>query len=438
MSTESSLSRNAQKRALRRIQKKEAKEAAVSQLLLETKRRDCSSCNTTVNVSSCNSSTVLGGGGKASRARRARNGESAVGTCADHRPSGGAPVGVLPQHEEIVMALERCETRARLRFRPSMHHRKIVPTDNHGSMEEPTRSYAETSEFFGVNSGDEWSFTEQSLRSFSSSHFPEAVAIESFASVLTLDLSRNELWDLPDDLSSLRSLQKLDISRNWFRSLPASISHFSRTLQSLHASHNMLRPSCASLKLDMLRDFPKLVFLDISCNQKCGRQSLRDLCHQYLPRVTLEITINYPPVPGSFVGSSAAERDATLLRSQLEPWSTTALRRRLVADFGDDITPPDKVPRSDVMERLLAKYAEEDGRVDVFVDGTLVAEKNRCQLLAALREWSRSAVGGNQERTSINASNYMILSSPAEFDVGSQKAAKAAAKLKLHKTIWEL
>ena len=30
------------------------------------------------------------------------------------------------------------------------------------------------------------------------------------------------------------------------------------------------------------------------------------------------------------------------LRSQLEPWGTTALRRRLVADFGEPPTDPDK------------------------------------------------------------------------------------------------
>ena len=444
VSSASLSSRNAQKRAARRQQKKKVKEAAVNELLLETKRLDCSSSDDII-VNRCNAMQLLpvggvdiSGGGKASRARRARNGESVVGTCADHRPSGGAPVGILAQHEAIVRALEFCETRARLRFRPSMHQRKIVPTDNHGSMEVP-RSRADATESINLNVGEEWSLTEQSLRSFSLSLFPSA-ALQSLGSLISLDLSRNELWDLPENLAPLSALQKLDISRNWFRTLPKSIVHLQLSLQSLDASHNMLRPTRASLQLDALRDFPKLVLLDISCNQKCGRQSLRDLCQQLLPRTTLEMTINFPPPPGSFVGGSAAERDATLLRSQLEPWSTTALRRRLVADFGDEISPPDTVPRATVMERLLAKYAEEgeDGRVNVHVDGTLVAEECRCQLLTALRAWSRSAVGGNRERTSINASNYMILASPTDFHVGSQKAAKAAAKLKLHMGIWEL
>jgi hypothetical protein len=40
---------------------------------------------------------------------------------------------------------------------------------------------------------------------------------------------------------------------------------------------------------------------------------------------------------------------ATLLRSQLEPWSTLVLRRRLVADFGQSPTDPETVLRAEVM-----------------------------------------------------------------------------------------
>jgi len=77
--------------------------------------------------------------------------------------------------------------------------------------------------------------------------------------------------------------------------------------------------------------------LDLRFNQKCGHQKLLDkLRRVLLPTVDVRITISFPPPKGAFVGGSAAERDPTLLRSQLEPWPTTALRRRLVADFGEE------------------------------------------------------------------------------------------------------
>ena len=402
----------------------------MTELLLDKTFRDSDDVCSDAMKHDTSKHSTLNSGGKASRARRVRNGEIAVGSFADHRPSGGAPVDILPQHKDIVILLEQFETRARLRARPAMRQRKVVPTDNHGSMEVPRqRSVVD------VSSHHEFSWTEHNLRSLSMSQLANEV---SLASLLSLDLSRNELWDLPDDINGLVNLQTLDLSRNWFRCLPKSISHLSRTLRSLYASHNMLRPSRASLQMDLWKEFTHLTLLDISCNQKCGRQSLRTTFQNEIPHVTVSMTINYPPLPGSFVGTSAAERDATLLRSQLEPWSTTALRRRLVADFGDDVSLPEHVPRSQVMERLLQKYEEEDSRIHVQVDGTLVAEEIRSQLLNALQAWSQTAVGANRERTSIHASNYMILLSPANFHVGSQKAAKAAAKLKLHKTLWDL
>jgi hypothetical protein len=40
------------------------------------------------------------------------------------------------------------------------------------------------------------------------------------------------------------------------------------------------------------------------------------------------------------IGASAATRDPNLLRSQLEPWGTVNLRRRLVRDFGEAPTHP--------------------------------------------------------------------------------------------------
>jgi hypothetical protein len=445
------ISKNAQKRAARKQGQKEKKDAKLARLLVSRQREEeeeAATSNGAPPVSTQTSKNNNPSGGKACRARRARNGETDVGNCDDHRPSGGAPLvsAVKNEHISIVLALEQRETIARVKFRPELKERKVVPTDNHGSMEVQLRQPTNNAQSHSIStitleSGIQvpaCSLSERNLRSFSISLVP---ITETFplGSLVCLDLCRNELWDLPDDLSALVNLSKLDLSRNWFRDLPQSIAQL-RRLKSLHASHNMLRASRPSLRLEILKGLPLLEFLDISFNQKCGKQTLADLLHSELPRVDLNITISFPPPQGAFVGGSAAERDATLLRSQLEPWSTTALRRRLVADFGDEVSPPE-VPRAAVMERLLQLYQteEENGkRVAVHVDGRLVDEGTRDQLLVALRAWVGDAVGGNQERTSIKAKNYMILASPAEYMIGSKKAAKAAAKLQTHKTIWDL
>ena len=69
--------------------------------------------------------------------------------------------------------------------------------------------------------------------------------------------------------------------------------------------------------------------------------------------------------------STPADRDATLLRSQLEPLSTPQLRRRLEFDFGVPMD-PETTDREAVMVRLLEAYAADiagdsggdDGRVE--------------------------------------------------------------------------
>lgn len=57
------------------------------------------------------------------------------------------------------------------------------------------------------------------------------------------------------------------------------------------------------------------------------------------------------------MGLNASTRDATLLRSQLEPFSTTQLQLRLIKDFGQNIT--DIWERAEVMKKILNCYLEE-------------------------------------------------------------------------------
>ena len=152
------------------------------------------------------------------------------------------------------------------------------------------------------------------------------------------------------------------------------------------------------------------------------------------------MTISFPPPEGAFVGGSAAERDPSLLRSQLETWPTTALRRRLVADFGEEPSSPETFTRADVMDRLLDLYnKEENERTVVRVEGTPVNQNLLRDLRVALAEWSDGWKDGNQERVSINAENYMILTSPASWsELGQKKKAKAEGKLEKHRAVWEL
>ena len=286
--------------------------------------------------------------------------------------------------------------------------------------------------------------------------------------ILHLNLSRNELWDISAEafapLSS--TLITLDISRNWFEALPEAIGSLHH-LKELRASHNLLKPNATnSLRLDTLANMKQLEVIDIRFNQKCGNQSLLELIQSTLnDNVIVKMTVTYPPAIHTFdtyndrVGASPAVGDATLLRSQLEPWSTMAQRRRLVSDFGQEFTPDgrswadDGVTRGQVMNRLLACYQEEasdkqnqltcdrddNGRLIVHVSGQKLDEILCNKLLHALKEvWASSSTTCNRERPSICADNYMILCSPSIFDPTSQKAAKAAGKLKRHQALWDI
>ena len=150
---------------------------------------------------------------------------------------------------------------------------------------------------------------------------------------------------------------------------------------------------------------------------------------------------------GVYEGASPAARDATRLRSQLEPWPTAVLRARLAGEFGDaeaagadgGAQPP--LGRAAVMARLLAAYAAAAPtrpRRALRVAGAPVRPALLAQLLAALREWDAVAVPTNT-RPSIAAAHYMILRSPAEFGGKDSKNARAAAaKLQQHRALWEL
>jgi hypothetical protein len=152
----------------------------------------------------------------------------------------------------------------------------------------------------------------------------------------------------------------------------------------------------------------------------------------------------------NLVGGRPSDRDATLLRSQLEPWPTSNLRTRLAHEFGEDHAGLDLVPRGEIMRRLLHHY-ETRPRTMIRVSGTPVDPALCDLLLQELRAWSDEHKINT--RPSIHAESYMILRSPLEFappnktitttnntTTGecSRKARVAAKKLRHYQRLWDL
>ena len=237
------------------------------------------------------------------------------------------PFSLAESYADVVLALDEVETRVRMVALPSMDRRGLFLEAAHDKAASPVLSHDDSTACL-CNCG---------LRNFELSMLasPERQGV-ALSQIVSLDLSCNELMELPG-LEAMPQLEALDLSRNWFKMLPPQVGTL-RRLVSLNASRNFLRPNAESLQLAPLKALPALRLLDLSFNQKCGKEELRDRLRAELPLVDeLKITVSLElrAAPGAFVGASAAERDPGVLRSQLEPLGTIALRRRLVCDFGN-------------------------------------------------------------------------------------------------------
>lgn len=324
----------------------------------------------------------------------------------------------------------------------------------------------------------------------------------SFDILISLDVSHNELTDLPG-LSKLKNLRVLALNRNWFNTLPSEIGVLNH-LETLLAARNFLKPNDQSLRLETLKtSCPNLSILDLRYNQKCCRPLHRDRVQDaLLPlKPTIIMTLWEEDVHGNstsknenkinkncnnYVGSSAAQRNPILLRSQLEPLGTVALRKRLVCDFGKEPTDPAKVDRAVVMRNLLKAYYDEglayfqesklnscngDDKSNatensIFDYDTLVGNRKALQLYGSpvpeeklqtlrieLKKWTAHTglVNKNRERPSIHASNYMILRKPIPIsdasisgsgDGGSikplsRRALRKIQKRERYRSLWE-
>ena len=176
--------------------------------------------------------------------------------------------------------------------------------------------------------------------------------------LLHLNLSRNELKELPPTIGAFTALTHLDVSRNKLRRLPPSLQHLTH-LQILNVSSNDFR-SLHTLQLPVLAALERLQLLDLQHCPKIGRYGTNDLellTAALGSNVQCEITQHTVPPESKL---HAADRDASLLHSQIVPHATGALRRRLALVYGDT-TNPELVEREEVIQRLIAGHERDNG-----------------------------------------------------------------------------
>mmetsp|Transcript_11674 Transcript_11674/g.17634 ORF Transcript_11674/g.17634 Transcript_11674/m.17634 type:complete len:540 (+) Transcript_11674:104-1723(+) len=329
------------------------------------------------------------------------------------------------------------------------------------------------------NSPDTVSLRHLNLKEFSldllcKHHNPSpSISLTSlYTSITMLDVSNNELSQLPG-LSSLCNLKKLCLRRNWFNALPTDIGKLSE-LRVIDASRNFLKPNEDSLHFQELKKLEHLEVLDVSLNQKCRTAEHRELIQKNIApptgrggkEVEVFVTIWQEMTSAgknNTIGESAAVRNPALLRSQLEPWGTVNLRRRLVRDFGQEPTHPKLVDRAGVMNQLLQCYMDEgllhcaDDDVDlnngvgqrqtVAVDGVPVRKELLDEILIELQDWrgnnKRGGSSNNRERPSIKAESYMILCAPppatsTDNKEVSRRERRRNKKMEGNRKLWDL
>ena len=215
-----------------------------------------------------------------------------------------------------------------------------------------------------------------------------------------------------------------------FRRVPPNLP---KQLATLVASHNLIRNSGVGALPQSLST------LDLRFNMNLNKLTYLKALQVRLPNTAILLTVTIPPPPDLYVGASSADRDPSLLRSQLEPWSTSALRRRIVSDFHGPFLCESKTTRNDVMVELLRLYEKEGAERTVLKSaGVPLAPDLLHRAREVLEKWSDGFENANEERTSVNAQHYMILTSPRLYQIGSRKAAKATAKVTKYRCIWDV
>ena len=272
----------------------------------------------------------------------------------------------------------------------------------------------------------------------------------------SIDLSRNSLKRIPDQIFSFSTtLIHLDVSRNMLHGLPQEIGQLINLVW-LVALSNHLR--MRQLPLDAMSSLRRLELLDLRYNRKLKQAALETLQGVLLPnnsKLEIRCTVVDPSSSSSSVRHSqeeeetkgkekiklsACDRDATLIRSQLEPLSTPQLRKRLEQSFGvsllDDGAEGERTyDREFVMTTILNCY-EKHGPRRVWRERGIPASPERLSSLLAELEaipWPKTT----RERPKIQAEHYMILQRPGSGTPDSARTRKETAKLTRYRSLFD-
>ena len=113
---------------------------------------------------------------------------------------------------------------------------------------------------------------------------PQLLTSATAETLVSLDLSRNRIEELPAGLACLRKLEVLDLSRNRLRALPAELPPALRALLLLS---NQLRRR--SLPLVSLAVLPDLTLLDLRYNSKLGSADMAAALNEAMPASSLNV-----------------------------------------------------------------------------------------------------------------------------------------------------
>jgi hypothetical protein len=301
------------------------------------------------------------------------------------------------------------------------------------------------------------SMTDLSNRNLSDDDFNHSTISSLLLPTLkTIDLSRNSLKRIPDQIFSFcTTLTHLDVSRNMLHGMPPEIGQLINLVR-LVALSNHLR--MRQLPLDAMASLRRLELLDLRYNRKLKQAALETLQGALLPnnsKLEIRCTLVDPSSSSSSVRCnreddvtqgkkkttlSACDRDATLIRSQLEPLSTPQLRKRLIQSFGASLSDEGAegertYDREFVMTTLLDCY-EKHGPRRVWRERGIPASPERlASLLSELEAipWPRTT----RERPKIQAEHYMILQRPGSGTPDSARTRKETAKLTRYRTLFD-
>ena len=243
--------------------------------------------------------------------------------------SSSPTISLTDQYPDIVEYLAALETAERIKHYPHLTERapNVEIDDLQISNDtDATDNNNEEIDNRETNTSTIASLRREGIKDFS---LQLLITIEpsTYTNITTLDVSHNELSDLPG-IASLCNLEVLCIKRNWFNTLPTDIGKLHK-LKKIDASRNFMKPNIDSLRLNELKNLSQLEVLDVTLNQKCRTADHRKYIKQYLQPLDVEVLVTVWQEASNgehnCIGASAAQRNAILLRSQLEPWGTVNL-----------------------------------------------------------------------------------------------------------------